>query len=41
MIYSEYFVFVFNAFVPPLAWIVDPWSIFKNWKRKKELKKGN
>jgi hypothetical protein len=31
MIYSEYFMFVLNAFIPPLAWIVDPWSIIKNY----------
>ncbi|EGR31304.1 hypothetical protein IMG5_113410 [Ichthyophthirius multifiliis] len=41
MIYSEFWVFVLNAFVPPLAWIIDPWSIIKNFKRNQELKKDN
>ena len=31
MIYSEYFVFALNAFIPPLAWIIDPWSIIKSY----------
>jgi len=31
MIYTEYIVFIFNAIIPPLAWIVDPWSIIKNY----------
>jgi len=39
MIYTEYIVFIFNAFIPPLAWFVDPWSIIKRYKRNKELKK--
>ncbi|EGR27621.1 hypothetical protein IMG5_192990, partial [Ichthyophthirius multifiliis] len=41
MIYSEYYVFILNAFIPALAWIIDPWSILKNYKRKKEVRKGN
>ena len=41
MIYSEYYVFVFNAFIPPLAWIIDPWSLIKNYKRNRELRKGD
>ncbi|EGR32359.1 protein kinase domain protein [Ichthyophthirius multifiliis] len=41
MIYGEYLVFINNAIIPALAWIIDPWSIWKNFKRNKELKKGN
>ena len=41
MIYSEFLVFILNAFVPPLAWFVDPWSIIKNRKRRSEIGKGN
>ena len=26
MIYAEYIVFILNAFVPPFAWIIDPWT---------------
>ena len=37
MISTESMVFVFNAFIPPLAWLVDPWSIYKNWVRGKIL----
>ena len=41
MIYSEFLVFILNAFVPPLAWFVDPWSIIKNRKRRREVSKGD
>ena len=27
MIYNEFLVFIFNAVVPSLAWIIDPWKI--------------
>ena len=40
MIYSEYIVFILNAFVPPLVWLVDPWHLLKSYKRKKEMKKN-
>lgn len=38
-IYTESWVFIFNAFIPPLVWLIDPWSIQKNIqkKRAKEL----
>jgi hypothetical protein len=26
-IYTESWVFIFNAFIPPLVWLIDPWSI--------------
>lgn len=41
MIYSEFFVFILNAFVSPIIWLIDPWGIVKNIKRKLELKKGS
>ncbi len=41
MIYSEFVVFILNAFVPPLVWLIDPWSLIKNKQRNNELKKGN
>ncbi len=39
MVFTEGWVFIFNAFVPPLSWIIDPWSIIKNRQRNKELEK--
>jgi len=30
MIGTESMVFILNAFVPPLAWLINPWYIFKN-----------
>ena len=41
MISTESMVFVFNAIVPPLAWLVDPWDISKRNKRAKEIAKGD
>lgn len=41
MIATESMVFVFNAIVPPLAWLVDPWDISKRNKRAKEIAKGD
>ena len=41
MIFSEYIVFILNAFIPSLTWIIDPWSIIQNYKRNKELRKGD
>ena len=38
MIGTESWVFVFNSIVPPLAWIINPWYIVKDLKRKKEEK---
>lgn len=38
MDYNEELVFIFNAIIPSLAWVIDPWSITKNIKRNKELK---
>ena len=31
MIFGEYLVFIWNAIIPALAWIIDPWSIVKNY----------
>jgi len=28
-IYTETLVFVWNCFIPPIVWMVDPWSILK------------
>ncbi|EGR32765.1 hypothetical protein IMG5_070910 [Ichthyophthirius multifiliis] len=41
MILGEYLVFINNAIIPGLAWIIDPWSIAKNYQRNKELAKGD
>lgn len=30
MMLTEYWVFVMNAFFPPIVWLIDPWSIIKN-----------
>ncbi|KAL4476129.1 hypothetical protein ABPG74_009862 [Tetrahymena malaccensis] len=38
MILNEQLVFIFNAIIPSLAWVIDPWSIIKNIQRNKELK---
>lgn len=35
MIYNEFLVFIFNAVIPSLAWIIDPWKIIQDYKRKK------
>lgn len=37
MIYSEELVFIFNAIIPTLAWVIDPWTVYKNYKRNKIL----
>jgi len=39
MIYNEFLVFIFNAVVPSLAWIIDPWKIIQDCKRSRERKK--
>jgi len=39
MIYNESLVFIFNAVVPSLAWIIDPWKIIQDCKRSRERKK--
>lgn len=38
MIETEQFIFIFNAFFAPLVWLIDPWTIKKNFMRKKVLK---
>lgn len=37
LVLSEFLVFIFNAIIPALAWIIDPWTIIKNIKRNKVL----
>jgi len=37
--FTEYIIFILNGIVPPMAFIIDPWSIGKNLARKKELDK--
>ena len=37
MIYLEFIIFILNSFVPALSWIIDPSTIAKNLKRKKEM----
>jgi len=40
MMFTEYIIFILNGIVPPFAFIADPWSKVKNYKRNKELKKN-
>ncbi len=37
VIFSEFLVFILNAFISPILWLIDPWYLIKNKKRKKEL----
>ena len=39
MIDGEHMIFIFNAFFAPLVWLIDPWTIQKNWIRRKILRK--
>ncbi|EAR87534.2 transmembrane protein, putative (macronuclear) [Tetrahymena thermophila SB210] len=36
-IYTESWVFLWNAILPPLVWIINPYQIYKENKRKKQL----
>ncbi|KAL4485796.1 hypothetical protein ABPG72_012336 [Tetrahymena utriculariae] len=36
-IYTESWVFLWNAILPPLVWIINPYQIYKESKRKKQL----
>jgi hypothetical protein len=40
-IYNESLIFMLNGLMGPLIWIIDPWSILKNYQRSKELEKGD
>jgi hypothetical protein len=40
-IYNESLIFILNALYPPLVWLVDPWSIIKNWQRRRAIKLGD
>jgi hypothetical protein len=35
LIQTESFMFIMNALFPPLCWLIDPWSILKNYQRNK------
>ncbi|CAD8112660.1 unnamed protein product [Paramecium sonneborni] len=37
-IYNESNVFLLNAFIPPILWFVDPWSIQKDYQRQQQQK---
>lgn len=37
-IVNESNVFLLNAFVPPIVWFVDPWSIQFDYRRNKHLR---
>ena len=39
-IFTESFVFLWNALIPPLVWLTDPWTHQKNHKRAEEIKKA-
>lgn len=41
MIFTEFYVFITNAIIPQVTWIIDPWTIIKNRERKQELAKGD
>lgn len=41
MVSTETWVFFFNAFIPPLAWIINPWILKKNKLREEELIKAS
>jgi hypothetical protein len=34
-VYNETNVFLLNAFIPPIVWFVDPWSIEMDYRRNK------
>ena len=34
-IFTESFVFLWNALIPPLVWLIDPWEKMKNAERDK------
>jgi hypothetical protein len=37
-IFNETNVFLLNAFIPPIVWFIDPWSLSHEYKLNKELK---
>jgi hypothetical protein len=39
-IYNESLIFCLNAAMGPVIWIIDPWSIAKDYYRNQELEKG-
>ena len=41
MIFTEFYVFIMNALIPQLAWLIDPWGIIQYYKRRKALNKGD
>jgi hypothetical protein len=40
-IYNESLIFIVNAILPPLIWLLDPWNMIKKREREKELAKGD
>lgn len=40
-IFNESMIFVLNALLPPLIWLIDPWTLLKNYKRDVEVDKGS
>ena len=30
-IYNESLIFILNAFLSPLIWLLDPWTLIKNY----------
>lgn len=41
MIFTEFYVFIMNALIPQLAWLIDPWGIIQYFKRRKALAQGD
>lgn len=39
-IYTETFVFIWNAIIPPMVWLIDPWTLIKDYKRNQELERA-
>lgn len=39
-LFTESFVFLWNAVIPPMVWLWDPWSMIKNHERNQALKQA-
>ena len=37
-IYNESLIFILNGIFPPLVWLIDPWTMIKDWKRNRAMK---
>lgn len=39
-IFNETLIFILNAILPPFIWWADPWTLYKNYVRDREIEKG-